>query len=86
MPCIYKHRGILDYGVAENQYTYLEYRVAMVSLIQDQTLNLKFWQNLLQELSRLEAFTNLETNTMYDYFSLTQHIFFLNRKMVKDVI
>lgn len=58
----------------------------MVSLIQDKDLNLKFWQNLLQELWRLEAFTNLETNTMYDYFSLTQHIFFLNRKMVKDVI
>lgn len=58
----------------------------MVLLIQDKDLNLKFWQNLLQELWRLEAFTNLETNTMYDYFSLMQHIFFLNRKMVKDVI
>lgn len=48
----------------------------MVSLIQNKDLNLKFWQNLLQELWRLEAFTNLETNTMYDYFPLTQHIFF----------
>lgn len=74
MPCMYKHSGILNYGVVENHYTYLEYRVAMVSLIQDKDLNLKFWQNLLQELWRLEAFTHLETN-----------IFFLTRKMVKDV-